>query len=134
MRIVVVLRSMSLVALAFAAPTAAKPSAGETRTSMIEVFGNDPCPKGHGDEIVVCSRLPENERYRIPKRFRDRPHDLNGASEAWGAKVEQIEAVTRFTMPGGCSTSGPDGQSGCMQKALHQWYLERHAPPSSDTP
>ena len=34
------------------------------------VYGTDPCPKPKGDEIIVCGRDPESERYRIPNRFR----------------------------------------------------------------
>lgn len=95
------------------------------RTTTATVFGNDPCPKPVGDEIVVCGRLPENERYRIPKRFRNQDRPESGPSKAWGAKVESLEAAQRFTMPGSCTAVGSWGQTGCTQAMLHQWYLER---------
>ncbi len=123
----------SLVLAFQTAPALAEQVPPVTRTVAAEVFGDDPCPKARADEIVVCARQPENERYRIPKRFRDPPHDLTGPSASWGAKVEQLEAATRWTMPNGCSPSGSNGQTGCTQQMIHQWYLERHLP-TSDTP
>lgn len=103
------------------------PSKADAVDSTVLVFGNDPCPKAKGDEIIVCARQPESERYRIPKRFRDQPRDLTGPSQSWASKVATIEDVTRFTRPGGCSPVGTNGQTGCTQAWLHQWYLERQA-------
>lgn len=105
----------------------ANPASAATTQSTILVFGNDPCPKGMGDEIVVCARQPESERYRIPKRFRDQPRDLTGPSQSWTSKVATLDDAARFTRPGGCSPVGTNGQTGCTQAMLHQWYLERQA-------
>ena len=44
----------------------------ERITSLI-VYGEDPCPQSEGEEIVVCARRPESERYRIPKKLREKP-------------------------------------------------------------
>ncbi len=105
----------------------AAPTFAATAHSTVLVFGDDPCPKGKGDEIVVCARQPESERYRIPKRLREQPRDLTGPSQSWTSKVATLEDVTRFTRPGGCSPVGTNGQTGCTQALLHQWYLERQA-------
>src|SRR3546814_2857140 len=42
---------------------------GKRIVSMV-IYGDDPCPEGTGDEIVVCARQPERERYRVPTQFR----------------------------------------------------------------
>jgi hypothetical protein len=96
------------------------------RTSSVTVYGDDPCPKSQGDDdIVVCARKPERERYRIPKELR---HEGEALSEqAWGARNEALEEANRATMPGGCSTVGSYGQTGCYQQMLRQWYAARRA-------
>ncbi len=96
-------------------------------TVTATVFGNDPCPKPKGDEIIVCGRLPESERYRIPKALRQKPRDESGPSASWGSRVESLEAAQRFTMPGSCTAVGSFGQTGCTQAMIRQWYLERRA-------
>src|SRR3546814_6577916 len=42
---------------------------GKRIVSMV-IYGEDPCPEGKDGEIVVCSRQPERDRYRLPKTFR----------------------------------------------------------------
>lgn len=101
-----------------------------TRTAT--VFGNDPCPKATGDEIIVCGRLPESERYRIPKALRNQPRNESGAGASWGSRVETLEAAQRFTRPGSCTAVGSFGQSGCTQAMLNQWFRERRARAAAD--
>ena len=69
--------TLAAIAAAFlAAPAAAQaPAAAEEKISQVIVYGNDPCPSGGADEIVVCARKPEGERYRIPERLRGDPND-----------------------------------------------------------
>jgi hypothetical protein len=95
------------------------------RTATVTVYGDDPCPKPKDDEIVVCARKPERERYRIPKELRHEGEDLS--EQSWGARTEALEEANRATMPGGCSTVGTYGQTGCTQQMLRQWYAERRA-------
>ena len=75
----------------------------------------------------MCGRLPESERYRIPKAFRKKPRDDSGPSASWASKVRTLENAQRFTMPGSCTVVGAGGQSGCTQAMLRQWFLERRA-------
>ena len=68
--------ALSLLAGAgLAAGLAAIPSAGlaqrGNQISEIIVYGNDPCPRSTDDEVVVCARKPEAERYRIPEKLRE---------------------------------------------------------------
>jgi len=95
------------------------------RTATVTVYGDDPCPKAQGDDIVVCARKPERERYRIPKELRHEGEDLS--EQSWGARTEALEEANRATMPGGCSTVGSYGQTGCTQQMLRQWYAARRA-------
>ncbi len=108
---------LSVSGLASSAPAA---------TIATTVYGTDPCPKAKGDEIIVCAREPERERYRIPKRFRAGPRVESGPSASWASRVEDLEAAQRPTRPNSCSAVGSNGQTGCTQAMLHQWYLERH--------
>ena len=98
----------------------------------LTVYGNDACPKGKNGDIVVCAREPESERYRIPKRFRQRPREDSGPGASWASRVEGLEDAQRFTRPNGCSPVGSNGQSGCTQAALRQWFLERRLAKAQD--
>jgi hypothetical protein len=100
-------------------------NADGTVVIQLLVYGEDTCPKASGDEIVVCARRPEAERYRIPKKLREKPLDMSGDSGSWTTHNEALEANTRFTQPNSCSAVGTGGQTGCLAAALHQWYLEQ---------
>jgi hypothetical protein len=112
-----------LALLAFTTPAAAQdltdPS-GE-RVNALIVYGNDPCPVGKGDEITVCARKPESERYRIPAPLREQP---TTRSEAWNEKVLAYETVGR-TGTQSCSPVGPGGSTGCTQKLIDRAFAEK---------
>jgi hypothetical protein len=120
-------RLLILTALAAAAAPALaqdEPGPAPARESRIEVFGQDPCPQSTGDEIVVCHRRPEEERYRIPTPLR---HSRQRTEQAWGARVETMDEVSREVLPNSCSVIGSYGQSGCQQALVRQWYQSRRA-------
>ncbi|HEX8446020.1 MAG TPA: hypothetical protein VF649_05335 [Sphingomonas sp.] len=94
------------------------------RISQLTVFGSDPCPRSTGDEIVICARMPENERYRLPKRFRNKPKSDQPAM-AWGARSLDLEYVNRQGLPNSCNTGGSNGQTGCFQQFLAKARAER---------
>ncbi|WP_336979231.1 hypothetical protein [Altererythrobacter fulvus] len=99
--------------------------AGETVNQLI-VFGDDPCPASTGNEIVVCARKAESERYRIPEALRQ---SESPANEAWANRVEAYETVGAFgTMS--CSPSGYGGWTGCTAQLIDAAYKEKHG--SSD--
>src|SRR3954465_7474151 len=114
------------VLVATAAPALAQDDApaASTRESTIEVFGRDPCPQSTGDEIVVCHRRPEEERYRIPAPLR---HSTERTEQAWGARAETMDEVSRQVLPNSCSVVGSYGQTGCQQALVRQWYASRRA-------
>jgi len=97
-----------------------------SKTISIIVYGNDTCPPGKGDEIVVCARQPESERYRIPKRFRDKKQDT-APNNSWTNKVRSTEDASRTAggLPDTCSSVGTGGQSGCYSHFMTQMNQER---------
>jgi len=94
------------------------------RERNVIVYGDDPCPESQGDEIVVCGRRPEEERYRIPEPLRR--GDRRG-EQAWGTRAAELEDAQRDTRPDGCSVVGSFGQSGCTQDMVRRWRAERRA-------
>jgi hypothetical protein len=119
--------SIILLALIATAPASADETSPPQRTEAATVFGDDPCPKPRGDEIIVCGRLPESERYRIPRSLRQKPREDSGPGASWTSRVEGMEQAQRFTMPGSCTAVGAQGQTGCTQAMIRQWFLERRA-------
>ena len=114
----------SLALLAMPAGAAAQEPPPQ-RTEHVVVYGNDSCPKpADEEEIVVCARRPENERFRIPKPLRDR--EPSGAT-SWTARSEELDEASRPSRPGSCSVVGTYGQSGCFQQMINQWFRERRA-------
>ena len=112
---------LALVALVQAPQVADPPE----RESSVIVYGDDPCPQPQADdEIVVCARRPEEERYRIPEPLRraDRP-----PVTSWTSQVAALEEAQRETRPDGCSVVGSFGQTGCTQEMLRRWRAERRA-------
>ncbi len=97
----------------------------------LTVYGEDPCPKGQGDEIIVCARQPESERYRIPKKIRDRPvvSDAGG----WTNQAAAAEEIQRELTLSGCTASN-SSIFGCLQKALRIWRAEREMAKRENTP
>jgi hypothetical protein len=120
------MRRLPLILLFLSTAALAEQPGPPQRASSVTVYGDDPCPKSQGDnDVVVCARKPERERYRIPKELRHEGEDLS--EQAWGARNEALEEANRATMPDGCSTVGSYGQTGCRQQMLRQWYAERRA-------
>ena len=94
----------------------------DEKVSRVVVYGRDACPRGTGDEIVVCARRPESERYRIPEALRA-PSE-NPENESWAARAETIEYVGRTGIQS-CSTVGPSGVSGCWDQMVRAWREDR---------
>ncbi len=114
--------ALLLVVAGQAAPAASP--APTRRLSSLIVYGDDPCPSSNSDEIVVCAREPESERYRIPKKLRDKKQEETGA-RSWTDRVAGVEEASRAQRPNSCSSVGASGQTGCTQAMLRQWFAER---------
>ena len=109
---------------------AAPALAQNSKVSEIIVYGTDPCPRSTDDEIVVCARKDERERYRIPERLRQ------GGSlqsrQSWAARARTFETVGA-TGTNSCSPVGPGGFTGCVGQLTRQAFDERREQVSSDT-
>lgn len=126
------LGSVATIGAVSAAAQDSTQAAGDgTRIAEIIVYGNDPCPRSTDDEVVVCARKPESERYRIPDRLRQ------GGSlqsrQAWAARARSFEVVGR-TGTQSCSAVGPGGQTGCLQQIIDQARAEAREAQLDDTP
>lgn len=122
---------LPLIALIPPLPVAAQPAPPPQRVLNLTVYGEDPCPKSEGDEIVVCARRPESERYRIPKKLREKPEAAGGPG--WGSQVATMEQVQRNTTPMGCSPIG-GANTGCYAQMMAQWFAERRRMQSEANP
>lgn len=111
---------MRLLALVtFALLASALPAATGERVSTLVVFGNDPCPRSSADEIVVCARQPESERYRIPKSLRKQEYN-EARDGSWAGTARVLEYVNRQGIPGSCSPNGSFGQTGCFRRFIEE--------------
>lgn len=102
--------------LAAAAVPAAAQSSSSYRTRTVLVYGSDPCPTSENpDEIIVCARRPEDERYRIPKEIREAEREA-GISDNVPAQRASLLATRESSVgTGSCSPVGAGGITGCTQ-------------------
>ena len=110
---------------ALAIPTLVAPApalAQNSKVSEIIVYGTDPCPRSTDDEVVVCARKPESERFRIPERYRQ--SGPRQTRESWANKALAFETYGR-TGINSCSPVGPAGFTGCTQQLINQAFKER---------
>lgn len=109
-----------------AAQDAPAAAAGGEKVNQLIIYGDDPCPASAGDEITVCARKDEGERYRIPQVLREVASPQN---EAWNTKVRAYETVGA-TGVHSCSPAGAGGWLGCTNKLIDTAYAEKRG--SSD--
>ncbi|QYE35991.1 hypothetical protein KZX46_08655 [Polymorphobacter sp. PAMC 29334] len=123
---------MIILASAAATPVAAQSmlKAAPTDTSLprqkvVEVFGTDPCPKSTDpDEIIVCSRRPDEDRYRIPPAVRSDAQAL-APNVANRKLLLGDDAGGAGGGIGSCSAVGPGGGTGCNQAIQDQYRAAR---------
>jgi len=116
---------MTVLLIGLALPAAAlAQQPPPTRESHVTVYGDDPCPQSTADEVVVCARRPDDERYRIPAPLR---RSSRRTEASWSSHAAELEEVQRDTRPDSCSVVGSYGQSGCTQQMIRQWRAERRA-------
>ena len=118
------IRLAALLGAVAALPSIAFAEGPPARQSTLVVYGNDPCPtSGPDNEVVVCARRPEEERYRIPRRIRER----QPLETSWASRVDALEEEGRVGRPNSCSVVGSNGFTGCTSAMIRQWYAERRA-------
>ena len=106
---------------------AAAPVAGpdDVRVNQLIIYGDDPCPESTDpNEVTVCARLPENDRFRIPPSVRENSDDP--ASQSWANRAVELSYVGRGGTDS-CSTVGGGGFTGCFNQIVSQARAERRA-------
>jgi hypothetical protein len=116
--------ALSPVLLLSASAGAQSVPAVSERINQVIVFGDDPCPAGDNDTIVVCARMAEDERYRIPPTLRSAPNDPR--RESWTSRVQSMERVGRFGIQS-CSPVGLGGFTGCNDELMRGFNAEATA-------
>lgn len=118
-----ILAAGAAAALAF--PAAAGAQGGTDRIARVVIYGRDRCPTAStGENIVICARRPESERYRIPKEIRDREPSDDPENISWAERAQSLEYMGR-TGPQSCSTVGPGGFTGCWAQLVRTARGER---------
>jgi hypothetical protein len=117
--------SHALIPLALLAAPALAQGADEKVNQLI-VYGDDACPQSSGDEITVCARKAESERYRIPEALRE---TFSPQNDAWNNRVLAYETVSRFGT-NSCSPVGAGGFTGCVGKLIKTAYAEKAQDPN----
>lgn len=123
--------ALILASSAITLPAAAQEAVidGE-KVNQVIVYGDDQCAASSANEIVVCNRLPETERYRVPQIFRG-GSPLDPRNEAWANKVVAVERIGRFGTDS-CSPTGLGGFTGCTQALVAGAKAERQAADKTD--
>ena len=112
-----------------AAPTqAAQAESGQPpqRIRNVTLNAGQDCPKGTGDEIVVCQTL--EQPYRIPKSLRD-DKPIPAQNQSWVNRAASLDQIGRVAggLPDTCSAVGTGGQSGCAMQRAKAYSAERRA-------
>lgn len=124
--------TLAATGLAVALPILGMPApalAQSASISEIIVYGTDPCPRSTDDEVVVCARKPESERYRIPERLRST--GTLQQRQSWANRAIAFETYGK-TGINSCSPVGPGGHTGCLQKMINQAFKEREEQATDD--
>lgn len=109
--------------------SASAPGLAQKTQRYIEVYGDDACPVGSDNEIVVCARKPESDRYRIPERLRE--PTPTPSTETWAARNESLQGLgesgsgARGT--GTCSPAGGNGWTGCWAEQIRRARAEKQS-------
>lgn len=109
-----------------AGTTQAATDADAEKINMVIVYGDDECAQSTDDQINVCARLSEADRYRIPTQLRSDPNDPS--KEAWTNRVLAYEYVGREGTTS-CSATGGGGFTGCGLKQIDAAYAEKKEDP-----
>lgn len=113
--------ALALAGAGFAMAAPAQPTQGaggdNRRINRLIVYGDDPCPPSTAEEIVVCARRGEDDRYRIPAPLRGDTEVRD--NESWAATARSLETVGRTGIQS-CSTVGPGGFTGCWAEMMRQ--------------
>ncbi|MCH4894710.1 hypothetical protein GO308_16510 [Sphingomonas sp. SFZ2018-12] len=108
-----------------AVPPLAAPAHAQVRGGTLVIYGDDKCPTNDaGQEIYVCVRRDEAERFRIPKELRE--FEVTPENESWAQQQETGVEATEAGI-GSCSAVGLGGATGCYGERADAYRAERRA-------
>ena len=117
--------TLPLVAALAALIIPALPATAQQQDRVLTIYGDDKCPTNtSGEQIVVCSRKPEAERFRIPKELRS-PLVITPQNESWAARANSTLNAGAATGTGSCSAVGSGGWTGCWAQQMRATKAER---------
>jgi hypothetical protein len=128
-----ILMSAATVAIAAGYSALPAPAVAQAQPNIAEiiVYGNDPCPRSTDDQVVVCARRPETERYRIPPNMRQSgtPQQM----QSWAVRSKSLETAGA-TGINSCSPVGPAGYTGCLERLIKEAHSERKQQADEENP
>jgi hypothetical protein len=131
-----VLKRIAIITAAAAAPLLAPGMAhaqNAVQNGVLIIYGNDKCPTNkNGEEIVVCQRLDEGERFRIPKNIRDTTPTTPQKGQAWAVRSQDALTTGNFGT-GSCTTVGASGGTGCFVQRATAARAERREQKKAET-
>jgi hypothetical protein len=89
------------------------------RTAPVIVPRADCSASAGADEILVCGRRNDREKYRIPEGFRDEPISRDGTS--WAARSRELQESQRNED----QVSGPFAYIKWMDELVRDWRADR---------
>ena len=116
-KLIITLAATAAAAGGFVALPAPALAQSSSNVAEIIVYGNDPCPRSTDDQVVVCARRPEADRFRIPEKLRS--SGTRQQTEAWANRSKAIETVGS-TGINSCSPVGPGGYTGCLTRVIRE--------------
>lgn len=122
----ILIPAITALAAGLAVTVPASAQDGGEKINQLIVYGNDPCPPSTGDQITVCARKDESERYRIPEPLRGTDSPQN---EAWNNRVLAYETVGKEGTLS-CTPAGAGGWTGCVSQMIETAYAEKDSDPS----
>ncbi|MDE2339781.1 MAG: hypothetical protein KGL21_01765 [Alphaproteobacteria bacterium] len=119
--------SILVIALFAAVPGTASAQASE---GVTVIYGNDKCPTNEkGEEITVCARQPESERFRIPKDLRSGGKYAD--RESWAVTSHDL-LNAGASGPGSCTNSGLGAWTGCSTQDYSSWKAQKRLEKSQE--
>ncbi|MES2754715.1 MAG: hypothetical protein V4659_08620 [Pseudomonadota bacterium] len=119
---------IALTAIAVALPALAQsaPTTPPQRVRSVTLTGEQKCPLPVGDEVVVCSRIPAGDQYRIPSELRN-AGPIAPENKSWAAKTDTMDEVGRQAagLPNTCSPVGSGGHTGCATQLIKDSAADR---------
>lgn len=106
-----------------AVPGAQRAGPDDIRVNQLIIYGDDPCPQSQDpNEVIVCARLPDEDRFRIPPNLREDPN--HPTRQSWANRAIELQYVGRSGTDS-CSTAGAGGFTGCFVQLANQARAER---------